>query len=328
MGKKISFKGVVEIFKNAFSGFSDDKVTKLSGSLAYLTLFSLAPLLMIIISLCGFFLGKEAIEGKIYGQLSGFVGSDTAAQLQGIIKNASLAGKSKLAAIIGGITLLVGATAIFAEIQDSINSIWGLKPKPKRGWLKMLQNRFLSFSVIISLGFLLLVSLGVSSIIDGFSDRLEARFPDVTVAVFYVINIAITLLVTTLIFAVIFKVLPDAKISWNDVIAGAIATAILFMIGKFGISFYISKSNVGSTYGTAGSLVVLLLWIYYSSLILYFGAELTKAYAVKYGSPIHPNDYAVTTKMVEVETGGKSIQAKEDLQIETNHGTVTNNQPT
>ena len=319
MNKKFSFKGFIEIFKNAFTGFGDDKVTKLSGSLAYYTVFSMGPLLIVIISLCGLFLGKEAVEGKIYGQLAGFVGSDTAAQLQEIIKNASLAGKSKVAAIIGGITLLIGATTIFAEIQDSINSIWGLKPKPKRGWLKMLQNRFLSFSVIISLGFLLLVSLGVTSLIDGFSNRLKMHFPDVTVVLFYIINVFITLCVTTLIFAVIFKVLPDAKIKWKDVFAGALATSFLFMLGKLGISFYISKSNVGSTYGTAGSLVILLLWIYYSSLILYFGAELTKAYAVKYGSPIHPNDYAVTTKTVEVETGGKSIQAKENMDVETTH---------
>ena len=230
-----------------------------------------------------------------------------------------------MAAIIGVITLLVGATSIFAEIQDSINSIWGLKPKPKRGWIKLLQNRVLSFSVIISLGFLLLVSLGVSSIIDGFSNRLTAHFPGVAIIVFYVINILITFSVTSLIFGVIFKVLPDGNIKWKDVLAGAMATAFLFMLGKFAISFYISKSNVGSTYGAAGSLVILLLWIYYSSLILYFGAELTKAYAVKYGSPIHPNQYAVTTKMVEVETGNQTIQTKENMTIETNQGEVKNN---
>ena len=311
MNRKISFKGMIEVFKNSISGFSDDKITKLSASLAYYTVFSMAPLLIVIISLCGLLLGREAVEGKVYGQLAGFVGSDTAAQLQEIIKNASLAGKSKLAAIIGAITLLVGATTVFAEIQDSINTIWGLKPKPKRGWLKMLQNRFLSFSVIISLGFLLLVSLGITAIIDGFSERLRAYFPEVTVVIFYIVNIAITLGIVTLIFGVIFKVLPDATIKWKDVLAGAITTALLFILGKFAISFYISKSNVGSTYGTAGSLVVLLLWIYYSSIILYFGAEFTKAFAVKYGSEIRPNHYAVTAKMVEVEMGNKSVQDKE-----------------
>jgi membrane protein len=317
MGNKVTFKGMIEVLKNAFKGFGDDKVTKLSGSLAYYTVFSMAPLLIVIISLCGLFLGRDAVEGKIYGQLTSFVGSDTAATLQEMIKNASLAGKSRVAAIVGGITLLVGSTTVFAEIQDSINQIWGLKPKPKRGWLKMLQNRFLSFSVIVSLGFLLLVSLGVTTIVDGFSDRLKAHFPDVTVVVFYIINIVITLAVTSLIFAVIFKVLPDASIKWKDVAAGAITTSVLFMLGKFGISFYISKSNVGSTYGTAGSLVILLLWIYYSSIILYFGAEFTKAYAVKYGSEIHPNHYAVTTKTVEVETGQQSIQKTDATNIKT-----------
>lgn len=317
MKKKVTIKGLWEVLKNSFKGMGEDNITKMSGSLAYYTVFSMAPLLVMIISLCGIFLGREAVEGKIVGQLAGFVGTDTAEQLQQIIKNASLAGKSTMAAVIGGITLIIGATTVFAEIQDSINTIWGLKPKPKRGWLKMIQNRLLSFSVIISLGFLLLVSLGVTAIIDGFSERLRAHFPDVTVVVFYIVNVVVTLLVTTLIFAVIFKVLPDAKIKWKDVMAGAIATSLLFMLGKFGISFYISKSNVGSTYGTAGSLVVLLLWVYYSSIILYLGAEFTKAYAVKYGEPIHPNQYAVTTKKVEVETNGKSVQAADKTEVKT-----------
>lgn len=311
MANKFSLKGLLEVFKNAFSGFGNDKVTKLSGSLAYYTVFSMGPLLVVIISLCGLFLGREAVEGKVYEQLQGFVGSDTAAQLQQIIKNASLQGKSTIAAIIGGITLLISSTTVFAQIQDSINDIWGLKPKPKKSWLKFLQNRFLSFSVIISLGFLLLVSLGISAIIDAFSNRLKAAFPDVAVVIFYIINILITLAITTLIFGVIFKVLPDAKISWKDVIAGAIFTAILFMLGKAAISFYIGRSNVGSTYGAAGSLVILLLWVYYSSFILYFGAEFTKAYAIKYGTKIHPDEYAVTTKQVEVETGKQSVQEKE-----------------
>ena len=181
----------------------------------------------------------------------------------------------------------------------------------------MLQNRFLSFSVIVSLGFLLLVSLAMTAVIDGFSNRLMAYFPDVTVVVFYIVNVVITLLVTSLIFAVIFKVLPDAKIKWRDVFAGAVTTSLLFMLGKFAISFYISKSEVGTAYGTAGSLVILLLWVYYSSIILYFGAEFTKAYAIKYGSEIHPNHYAVTTKTVEVETGSKSVQAVEETDIKT-----------
>jgi membrane protein len=311
MKKKLSLKGIWEVLKNSFSGFSDDNVTKLSGSLAYYTVFSLGPLLVVIISLCGIFLGREAVQGKIFSQLDGFVGRDTALQLQEIIKNAFVADEGTLAATIGIITLLIGATTVFGDIQDSINRIWGLKPKPKRGWLKMLQNRFLSFSIIVSLGFLLLVSLGISAIIEALSNRLQAAYPDVTVIVFYIINLTLTLVITTSIFAVIFKVLPDADIKWKDVLAGAVATALLFMLGKFAISFYIGKSNVGSTYGAAGSLVILLVWVYYSAIILYFGAEFTKAYAIKYGSEIHPNHYAVTMKQVEVETGKQSVQEKE-----------------
>jgi membrane protein len=272
--------------------------------------------LVVLISLCSIFLGREIVEGKIYAQLDSFVGHDTAVQMQQIIKNAFISGKGHLAAVIGVITLLIGATTVFGDIQDSINRIWGIKPKPKRGWLKLLRNRFLSFSIIATLGFLLLVSLGISAIIEALMNSFKAKYPDVAVIFVYIINLVLTLGITALIFAVIFRVLPDARIKWKDVIAGAITTAILFMIGKFGISFYIGKTHVGSTYGTAGSLAILLLWVYYSAIILYFGAEFTKAYAIKYGSAIHPNDYAVTTKQVEVETGKQTIQAKENTEHE------------
>lgn len=308
---KVTLKGLSHVLKESLSKFGDDKITKLSGSLAYSTVFSMGPLIIVIISLCSIFLGKEAIEGKIYEQLKGFLGSDSAKQLQDIIKNAAISGNSKIAAIIGGITLLIGATAIFSEIQDSINGIWGIKPKPKKGWIKFLQNRFLSFSLIVGLGFLLLVSLSVNTLIDGFNAKLQVWFPDVSVVLFYIINIILTAAIVTLIFAVIFKVLPDADIMWKDVTAGAFTTALLFMLGKLGISFYVSKSNVGSTFGTAGSLVILLVWVYYSSIILYFGAEFTKAWSVNYGLPIKPNHYAVTTKLVEVQTGNATIQENE-----------------
>lgn len=311
MKRKISWKGIWQIIKDTFAGFSEDKVTKLSGSLAYYMVFSMGPLLVVIISLCGLLLSREAIEGKVYAVLVGFVGSDTAVQLQEIIRNASVGDKSFIAAVIGIGTLLIGATSVFAEIQDSINMIWGLKPKPKKGWLKYLQNRFLSFSVIVSLGFLLLVSLALSAIIEGISTGLQARFPEVTIVVFYIVNLLLTIGISTIIFATIFKVLPDARIKWRDVFAGAIVTAILFLIGKFAISLYISQTKVGSTYGAAGSLVVLLVWVYYSSIILYLGAEFTKAYALMYGTAIHPNDYAVTMKQVEVEMGHQTIQERE-----------------
>lgn len=310
--KKITLKGMWEVLKNSFNGFLDNKVLKLSASLAYYTVFSLGPLLIVILFLCGKFLGKEAAEGGIYREIEKFVGSDTAIQLQQIIKNVAISEQSGLSAVIGIITLLIGATTVFAEIQDSINTIWGLKPKPgKNTWWQLIKIRLLSFGVIGSLGFLLLVSLAVSALVEGLSKGVKEQFPDVTVVVFYIVNLVISFAVITTLFAVIFKVLPDAKIKWRDVIAGSIATALLFMLGKFGISFYISKTNIGSTYGTAGSLVVLLVWVYYSSTILYFGAEFTKAYAIKFGAAIYPNRYAVIATTVEVEQGKKTIQQAE-----------------
>ena len=289
----------------SFKGFIEDKIPKYSAALAYTTVFSFGPLLVVIIFLCSIFFGEEATQGKIYGQMVQFVGQDAALQLQTIIRNASLSNKGSLAAVIGIITLLFGATAVFAEIQDSVNTIWGLKAKPKRGLWKILRNRFLSFSVVVSLGFLLLVSLAVSTIIEGLSDRLKSSFPDVAVVIFYILNLLISFLVITALFALIFKVLPDARTKWKDIWPGALASGILFMIGKFAISFYIGKSNVGSTYGAAGSLVILLLWVYYSAMILYLGAEFARAWSSHKGTAIHPNDYAVALKKVEVETSAK-----------------------
>jgi membrane protein len=280
----------------------DDKILKLSASLAYTTTFSFGPLLFVVIFLSSLFLGQEAVQGKIYGQMQQFVGSDVALQLQTIIKNASLSGKGTTAAVIGIVTLLFSATAVFAEIQDSINTIWGFKAKPQKGFGMFLRTRFLSFSIIVSLGFLLLVFLAITTIVEGLSDRLKARFPDITVVVFYILNLVISFLVITTLFLLIFKVLPDAKTKWKDVLPGALASSILFMIGKFGISFYIGSSKISTTYGAAGSLVILLLWVYYSAIILYLGAEFAKAWSVNKGSSLEPDDYAVALKKVEIET--------------------------
>lgn len=310
--KKITLKGLWKVLKNSFIGFFDNKVLKLSASLAYYTIFSLGPLLIVILYLCGKFLGREAVEGGIYREMENFVGSDTALQLQQIIKNAAISGQSGLSAVIGVITLLIGATTVFAEIQDSINTIWNLKPKPgKNTWWQMVKIRLLSFGVIGSLGFLLLVSLGISALIEALNDRLKIQFPEVALVFFYILNLVISFLVISTLFAVIFKVLPDAKVKWRDVISGSVATALLFMVGKFGISYYISQTNIGSTFGTAGSLVVLMVWIYYSSVILYFGAEFTKAYAVQFGTAIYPNRYAIVATTVEVEQGKKTVQQAE-----------------
>jgi len=312
MKKKLTLKGTWQLIKEAGNSFWDDRVLKLSASLAYYTVFSLAPMLIVIIFLCGLVWGRDAIEGTIYGQIKGFVGPDAAFQLQEMIKNAFTSNKSNITAIVGFATLLVGTTSVFAEIQDSINMIWGLKPKPKKGWLKILLNRLLSFSLVVSLGFLMLVTLVINGLLEALSNRLFIIFPDITVIVVYIFNLILSFVVISLLFALIFKLLPDAKIKWKDVMIGAMATAVLFMAGKFAITFYIGSSNIGSTYGTAGSLVVILIWIYYSAIILYYGAEFTKVYALHYGSKIYPSPYAVWIKQVEVEEGRKTLKQEEE----------------
>jgi membrane protein len=295
-------KSYWQILKQTANDFMDDKVLKLSAALSYYTIFSIAPMLIVIITLCEVFLGKEAIEGSIYGQINDFVGNEAALQIQQMIKNATLSGDSTVATVIGVITLLFGATSVFGEIQDSINFIWQLKAKPKNGFIKILINRLLSFSMVISLGFILLVSLALNGLIELFGAQLTYLLPQVSVVVLYVINLALTFSIITSLFAIIFKVLPDARVEWKHVIVGAIATAILFMIGKFGIGFYLGASKAASAYGAAGSIVVILLWVYYSAIILYFGAEFTQVYAQFHGAQIRPNEYAVFVKEVPVET--------------------------
>ncbi|MBD0286939.1 MAG: YihY/virulence factor BrkB family protein [Flavisolibacter sp.] len=313
---KITAKGIWQILRNAGKGFMKDKVPKLSASLAYYTIFSLGPMLIVIIFLTNLFWGQQAVEGNIVGQLKDLIGNKAALQIQTIIKNASIDSNNKLTAIVGFITLLIGATTVFSEIQDSINSIWNLKVKAERGWLKMLITRLLSFSIVVALGFLLLVSLVVNALLEGLMNQLQQLFPDIAVIIIYILNLLLTLLVIGFLFAIIYKVLPDAVIQWRDVSVGALFTTVLFMIAKFGITFYIGKSDIGSTYGAAGSLVILLLWIYFSSMILYFGAEFTKAYAMKYGSEIKPNEYTVTVQVVQVESKD-SVQKNEETAAET-----------
>ncbi len=298
------------MLKSAAGGFSKHHVLKLSASLAYYTIFGIGPMMLVVIFFANLFWAREAINGTILHQLSGVVGRQAALQIQEIIKNASVSGQN-FAAIFGFITLIIAATSIFSEMQSSINLIWNLKVKKGRDWLRMLRNRLLSFSLTASLGFLLLVSLLLSSLLDGMMQKLQNLFPNVGFIFIYIINIGLTLLIVTLLFAIIYRVLPDAIIGWKDVIAGALFTAVLFMIGKFCITLYIGHSNFGTSYGSAGSLVMLLLWVYYSSIILYFGAEFTKAYTMKYGSVIRPDKYAVTVQRVEIESGESSVQDNE-----------------
>lgn len=286
-------KSFFSILKSAFNGFIDDNAFKLSASLSYYTIFSMAPLLIIIISLTGIFYGKEAARGRIYGQLQGLIGSDAAVQIQEIIKNFQHTEQNAIGVIAGIIILVIGATGVFIEMQDSINYIWSVKAKPKKGWVKFLTNRLLSFSLIISIGFMLLVSLIISAVLDMLSERLSVYFANMTIYLFYALNIAVILIVISSLFAVIFKILPDAHIRWKDAFIGALFTSVLFLLGKVGIGYYLGRSNLGLTYGAAASIVVILTWVYYSSLILFFGAEFTKMYALKKGGGIRPNGTAV-----------------------------------
>ena len=286
-------KGLWKALRDAGIGFVDDNAFKLSASLSYYTIFALGPLLIIIISLAGIFFGKEAVQGRIYGQLTDLVGSESALQIQNIIINIQNTHSTTTGAIIGAAILFIGATGVFTEMQDSINYIWSVKAKPKRSWLKFIINRLLSFSLIVGMGFILLVSLIVSAVLTLLSDRLMSLFPNYTVAMFHVIDTAIILIVISALFTVIFKILPDAIISWKDAIMGAMLTAVLFLTGKFLIGYYIGRSNLGVTYGTAASIIILLTWVYYSAMILYFGAEFTKMYALQTGSGIKPKPTAV-----------------------------------
>jgi len=299
--KKGFFANAWIVLRDAFNGFLDDRCLKMSAALAYYTIFSLAPLLVLIIALAGIFLGKEAIQGQIFGQINGLVGNQAAKQIQDMIKSVGLSGKTSTALIIGIVTLLMGATSIFVEIQDSVNQIWRVKAKPKQGWLKLLKDRLLSSSLVVSLGFLLLVSLVVNGIVLALSDQLTRFLPGLGVYVISAINFAISTTVVAVLFGVIFKVLPDAKIDWKDVRLGAIFTALLFMLGRYLIGLYIETTGTESTYGAAGSLIVILTWIYYTAAILYFGAEFTQAYANHFGIKIEPADNAVYVEQTERE---------------------------
>lgn len=289
------------IVRQAFTEFINDHGMKLSASLSYYTIFALGPVLIIIISLAGIFFGKDAVEGKIYWQINGLVGSDAAMQIQDIIRNIEKSQFSTSGAILGVIVLFIGATGVFTEMQESINYIWSLRTKPKKGLIKFAFNRIISFSLIISFGFILLVSLGVHALVDLLHEKIKTYFDQVTLLIFQGLNYVILFVVITTLFAIIFKVLPDARVRWKDSYVGASFTAVLFLIGKFLIGFYLGNSNIGVTYGAAASLVIILLWVYYTSIIMFFGAEFTKIYTMNFGGGIVPDKTAVFIIKQEVE---------------------------
>lgn len=293
MKVKIYGNKVIYLLKETFSSFNDDNVMKLSAALSYYTIFSLPPLLIIIISLAGVFFGQDAVQGHLFGQINGLVGNEAALQIQDAIKNIKLTGNSMFATIISIAILIMGASGVFAEIQNSINFIWGIKAKPKKGLIKFLINRLMSFSMIASVGFLLMVGLIVNTLMDLLSNSLTNYFPEQFVYLFFALNYLVVFIIITLLFTIVFRTLPDGKVVTKDCIIGASFTAVLFVLGKFAIGLYLGNSSVGTIYGAAGSIVLILVWVYYSAIILYFGAEFTKVYAITHGKNIVPNNYSV-----------------------------------
>lgn len=296
-----------DLLKDSAMSFMDHKGLRLSAALAYYTIFAMAPLLLIVIWVVGFLYGQhlegqDAVQNEIFEEAAGVIGKETTAQLQAIVHRISVSSQSGIGIIIGIGTLIFASTTIFVQIQEGINFIWDVKPKPKKGWKRMLLNRAVSFSMVLGLGFLLITSLLLNGIIAALSDILSRYFPELSVYLLNWVNIGITFLVTTILFGFIFRFLPDAKIRFKDVLGGALFTASLFMLGRYLIGLYMQYTAPGSAYGAAGSLIVLLLWVNYSAAIMYFGAEFTKQYAQKYGKGIIPASYAVRIIHIEQET--------------------------
>jgi membrane protein len=308
MKKKI--KNIYTYLKQVFTEFAEDNILKYSASLAYYTVFSLAPVLIVIISICGVLFGKEAIQGHIYGQIKGLVGNDAAVQIQETIKNIHLTGHNIFATIISIIVLLIGATGIFGEVQDSLNKIWGLRIKTKKTWWKLIINRLLSFSLILCIGFVMMVSLLLNALVSAFGTFLARYFSEFSVILVQLTDNVLTFIVTTFLFSLMFKVLPDAKIKWKDVLIGGLITSVFFTLGKLTIGYYLGSSNIASVYGAAGSIMIIMVWVYYSSIILYLGAEFTKVYAKLHGGKIYPNEYAIWIKTEETQVANPVLKNK------------------
>jgi membrane protein len=264
--------------------WTEDKASALAAALAYYALFSLAPLVLIAVAVAGLVFGQQAAAGELYEQLAGLIGDAGAAAVQGIVANMhAQQGGGVLATIIGLATLLFGATGVFVQLQDSMNTIWKAKPPTTNGIVEFLRVRLVSFSMVLGIGFLLLVSLILSAVLAAIGNYLGGFLPG-GAAVGQALNATVSLVVVTALFAMIYKLLPDTPVAWRDVWLGALVTSFLFTVGKLAIAFYLGKASVASTYGAAGSVVILLLWVYYSSLILYLGAEFTHVYSMRHGS--------------------------------------------
>ncbi len=287
---KLKPKSIWNFIKDVFEKFIDDKAPKLGAALSFYTLFSLAPLLIIAISVAGSIFGRKAARGEIVGQIQSLIGEEGAKMIQTALRNAHLGHQSGIALIISIVTVMIGSTIVFVDLQESLDMVWKVKPKPGRNMIKgLLKDRIRSFTVVIGTGFLLLVSLIVSAVISSINDYISEQFFELPVYYLEISNLFISLLLIFLLFMMIFKFLPDVNIQWKHVWVGALVTAVLFVLGKYLIGLYLGTSTLSSTYGAAGSLVIILLWVYYSSQILFLGAEFTQVYVEKYGEGIKPN---------------------------------------
>ncbi|NDJ18442.1 YihY family inner membrane protein [Myxacorys almedinensis A] len=291
----MNFKTGIRLLKDTVQEWNEDNVPMLAAALAYYTVFSLAPLLIIAIAIAGAFLGEEAARGEVFAQLQGILGRPAAEAVSALIESANRPNSGGTIATIVSIgVLLFGASGVFGQLQMALNIIWEVKPKPGRAVKSFIQSRFLSFAMVLVIGFLLLVSLVLSAVLTLISSYFGNFIPDF-IAIGRLLNFALSFAVITFLFAAIYKFLPDAKIPWSNLWVGAGVTAILFNIGRFLIGLYLGSSSVGSTYGAAGSLVVILIWVFYSAQILLFGAEFTQVYSKYRGKPIRPSKHAIPT---------------------------------
>ncbi|HEU4506286.1 MAG TPA: YihY/virulence factor BrkB family protein [Nitrospira sp.] len=275
------------LIKEAAADWSHDRAPRLGAALAYYTVFSLVPFLVVVIALIGLVLGQEAAQSAILSHIATMVGDQSAAAIKDMIRRADQPSTGLVATVLAVVTLLFGASGVFGQLQDALNTVWGVEPKEGRGVWGFIKDRFLSFVAVLGTGFLLLVSLLLSSALAAFGNWFSGLLP-LPEALLHLFNFALSFVVVTGLFALIFKVLPDAKVAWRDVWVGALLTATLFTIGKYALGLYLGKSNVASAYGAAGSLVLILLWVYYSAQILLYGAEFTQVYANRLGERIVP----------------------------------------
>jgi membrane protein len=288
-------------FKTIFTKWFDDDPFQLAAALSYYTLFSLAPLLVISIAVAGFVFGREAAHNQIVETIRGLIGQQSAEAVQAMIRYASNKPKTGLfSTLIGGIFLLFGAGGVVGQLQTALNAIWRVRPRPGTGVRDFIRKRFISFAMVLGIGFLLLVSLAVSAFISGLTQFMGSLHESVAL-IAHLLDIAISFALVTLLFAMIYKFLPDVELHWKDVWIGAALTSILFTTGKFLIGFYLGNSGVTSVYGAAGSLITILLWVYYSAVIFFLGAEFTQVYATQYGSGVVPANNAEIDPAAESE---------------------------